>query len=69
MAIRAFESAERISLPQDATSGLQAASRLSARFGASAVERPGVMRHADAVYEIALECAKEKGLNLPGVLG
>jgi urocanate hydratase len=29
----------------------------------------GVMRHADAGYEIALECAKEKGLNLPGVLG
>ena len=29
----------------------------------------GVMRHADAGYEIAVECAKEKGLNLPGVLG
>jgi urocanate hydratase len=25
----------------------------------------GVMRHADAGYEIAIECAKEKGLNLP----
>jgi urocanate hydratase len=25
----------------------------------------GVMRHADAGYEIAVECAKEKGLNLP----
>ena len=25
----------------------------------------GVMRHADAGYEIAIECAKEQGLNLP----
>lgn len=25
----------------------------------------GVMRHADAGYEIAIKCAKEKGLNLP----
>ena len=25
----------------------------------------GVMRHADAGYEIAKECAKENGLNLP----
>jgi urocanate hydratase len=29
----------------------------------------GVMRHADAGYEIAVACAKEKGLDLPGVLG
>ena len=29
----------------------------------------GVMRHADAGYEIALECAREKGLDLPGILG
>ena len=29
----------------------------------------GVMRHADAGYEIALECAREQGLNLPGILG
>jgi len=29
----------------------------------------GVMRHADAGYEIAIECAREKGLNLPGILG
>ena len=29
----------------------------------------GVMRHADAGYEIAVECAKEKGLDLPGILG
>ncbi|AVX02701.1 urocanate hydratase [Maritalea myrionectae] len=28
----------------------------------------GVMRHADAGYEIAQECAREKGLNLPGIL-
>ena len=28
----------------------------------------GVMRHADAGYEIAKDCAKEKGLNLPMVL-
>ena len=27
----------------------------------------GVMRHADAGYEEAIECAKEKGLNLPMV--
>ena len=25
----------------------------------------GVMRHADAGYDIAIECAKENGLNLP----
>jgi len=29
----------------------------------------GVMRHADAGYEIAQDCAREKGLNLPGILG
>lgn len=28
----------------------------------------GVMRHADAGYDIAVECAKEKGLNLPMAL-
>ena len=27
----------------------------------------GVMRHADAGYEIAIECAKEQGLDLPMV--
>jgi len=29
----------------------------------------GVMRHADAGYEIAIECAREHGLDLPGILG
>ncbi len=29
----------------------------------------GVMRHADAGYEAAIECAREQGLNLPGILG
>ncbi|MEP9388772.1 urocanate hydratase [Mesorhizobium sp. KR9-304] len=29
----------------------------------------GVMRHADAGYEIAVDCARAKGLNLPGILG
>jgi urocanate hydratase len=29
----------------------------------------GVMRHADAGYETALDCARENGLDLPGVLG
>ena len=28
----------------------------------------GVMRHADAGYEIALNCARAQGLNLPGIL-
>ena len=28
----------------------------------------GVMRHADAGYDIAIDCAKEKGLDLPGIL-
>lgn len=28
----------------------------------------GVMRHADAGYDIAIDCAKEKGLNLPRIL-
>ncbi|MBS8260601.1 urocanate hydratase [Roseibium polysiphoniae] len=27
----------------------------------------GVMRHADAGYKIALDCAEEQGLNLPGI--
>nr|MBP9743063.1 hypothetical protein [Burkholderiales bacterium] len=27
----------------------------------------GVMRHADAGYESAIKCAKEKNLNLPMV--
>ncbi|WP_309623560.1 urocanate hydratase [Novosphingobium sp.] len=29
----------------------------------------GVMRHADAGYDIAQDCAREKGLDLPGILG
>ncbi|MER9585968.1 urocanate hydratase [Mesorhizobium sp. M0276] len=29
----------------------------------------GVMRHADAGYDTAIECAKEHQLNLPGILG
>ena len=29
----------------------------------------GVMRHADAGYGIAIECAKEQGLNLPMLKG
>ncbi len=29
----------------------------------------GVMRHADAGYEIAIDCAKENGLNLPMITG
>jgi len=29
----------------------------------------GVMRHADAGYEIALDCAREHNLDLPGILG
>jgi urocanate hydratase len=29
----------------------------------------GVMRHADAGYELAIECARDKGLDLPGILG
>ncbi|KQT85486.1 urocanate hydratase [Aurantimonas sp. Leaf443] len=28
----------------------------------------GVMRHADAGYDIALDCAREQGLNLPAIL-
>jgi urocanate hydratase len=29
----------------------------------------GVMRHADAGYETAIDCARENGLDLPGILG
>lgn len=29
----------------------------------------GVMRHADAGYDIAIDCAREQGLNLPAILG
>lgn len=29
----------------------------------------GVMRHADAGYQIAIDCAREHHLNLPGILG
>jgi urocanate hydratase len=29
----------------------------------------GVMRHADAGYDLALACARDKGLDLPGILG
>jgi urocanate hydratase len=28
----------------------------------------GVMRHADAGYEEAIDCAQEQGLDLPGIL-
>jgi len=27
------------------------------------------MRHADAGYDIAIDCAREHGLKLPGILG
>ncbi len=27
----------------------------------------GVMRHADAGYDIAIDCAREKGLDLPSL--
>jgi urocanate hydratase len=29
----------------------------------------GVMRHADAGYQIAIDCANEQGLNLPMITG
>ena len=29
----------------------------------------GVMRHADAGYELALQCAQEPGLKLPALTG
>ena len=29
----------------------------------------GVMRHADAGYPAALDCAQAQGLDLPGILG
>lgn len=29
----------------------------------------GVMRHADAGYDIAIDCAKEQGLDLPMITG
>ena len=29
----------------------------------------GVMRHADAGYEAAIDCAREKGLDLPSLGG
>jgi urocanate hydratase len=29
----------------------------------------GVMRHADAGYQIAIDCAREQSLDLPGILG
>jgi urocanate hydratase len=29
----------------------------------------GVMRHADAGYEDAIACARENGLDLPGIVG
>jgi urocanate hydratase len=28
----------------------------------------GVMRHADAGYDVALDCARQHGLDLPGIL-
>ena len=42
-----------------------------ARLGRTLWNDPasGVMRHADAGYDIALDCAREKGLRLPGILG
>ncbi|HEV7434006.1 MAG TPA: urocanate hydratase, partial [Pseudorhizobium sp.] len=29
----------------------------------------GVMRHADAGYDLAIDCARDNGLRLPGILG
>ena len=29
----------------------------------------GVMRHADAGYDLALQCAEDHGLNLPSITG
>ena len=48
--------------------------RRHARSGRARIERvlwndpaTGVMRHADAGYEAAIECAREKGLDLPSL--
>ena len=46
-----------------------AGSRASAsRACCGTTPRRGVMRHADAGYDIALDCAREHGLDLPGIL-
>ena len=43
----------------------------AARIGRVLTNDPGtgVMRHADAGYEEAIECAKEQSLNLPMLAG
>jgi urocanate hydratase len=48
--------------------GTEAAARRIARFLWND-PATGVMRHADAGYEIAVDCAKQHGLRLPGILG
>ena len=47
-------------------------SNYSDRFGgrfSGAIDASGVMRHADAGYETAIDCAREHGLRLPAILG
>ena len=47
----------------------QAKARDAATAVLAADPGTGVMRHADAGYDIALDCAREHGLRLPGILG
>ena len=61
---------------RDATYRLTGREAISFPEAAARLERvlwndpaTGVMRHADAGYEDALACAREKGLDLPGILG
>lgn len=42
--------------------------KLSAGSSTAYPAATGVMRHADAGYQIAIDCAREHGLNLPAIL-
>ena len=57
-------------IPGGGTYGMEAVARQFAR-GANVLwndPATGVMRHADAGYDIAKDCAREHNLNLPGIL-
>jgi urocanate hydratase len=47
--------------------GLGLRDKLGLAFNEMVRKGEGVMRHADAGYEIAVQCAKEQGLKLPMV--
>ena len=61
-----FETVNPISWPCGIKSSNAVVAAMTSRLTRLKKDHPA---HADAGYETALDCAREHGLNLPGILG